>query len=333
MRRAACEKLDERQKVRPVLQTRSVEEIQSWLSKRRVGTVAGGTAGLNVLIRDSDQLEALEGLPLATVYLDYEFGRDYGPSLERVRAMGFQAGIATTRILKPGETGHLGYIKRLAPDSVLVRNLGAWQFLHTSGIPLVGDFSLNVANSLTAEWLMEKGFARLVPSYDLNRDQLFDLLDRFTPSAFEITVHQYMPSFHMEHCVFAAFLSNGTSYRDCGRPCERHTVELRDRTGACHPLKADAECRNTMFTGTAQSAAKLVPELLKRGVTSFRLEALSESSDELRTKVSAYLSLLSGDAAAQRVISQLGLVEKYGVTEGQLLNLRIYEDRKKEDRV
>jgi putative protease len=26
--------------------------------------------------------------------------------------------------------------------------------------------------------------------------------------------------FHMEHCVFCAFLSTGKDYRDCGRPCD-----------------------------------------------------------------------------------------------------------------
>ena len=46
--------------------------------------------------------------------------------------------------------------------------------------------------------------------------------------------------FHMEHCVFCTFLSNGTSYKNCGRPCERHHVQLRDRVGQLHPLLADA---------------------------------------------------------------------------------------------
>ena len=53
--------------------------------------------------------------------------------------------------------------------------------------------------------------------------------------------------FHMEHCVFAAMLSNGKDWRDCGRPCDRHEVTLRDRTGANFPLAADTGCRNTVF--------------------------------------------------------------------------------------
>jgi U32 family peptidase len=64
-----------------------------------------------------------------------------------------------------------------------------------------------------------------------------------------------MPMFHMEHCVFAAFLSNGKDWRDCGRPCDRHKVDLRDRVGAAFPVIADVGCRNTVFNSVPQSAA------------------------------------------------------------------------------
>jgi len=121
------------------------------------------------------------------------------------------------------------------------------------------------------------------PSYDLNQEQLLDLLSYVPGELLEVTVHQYMPAFHMEHCVFAAFLSNGTSFKDCGRPCEKHKVELRDGSGTLHPLKADAECRNTMFNGAAQSAARLIPTLTAKGVRNFVFEALFESTEELKT--------------------------------------------------
>ena len=58
--------------------------------------------------------------------------------------------------------------------------------------------------------------------------------------------------FHMEHCVFAATLSDGKDWRDCGRPCDHHRVELLDRVGAGFPLLADTGCRNTVFNSVAQ---------------------------------------------------------------------------------
>jgi U32 family peptidase len=286
-------------------------------------------AQLNLLVREVSSLEALSGLPLHTVYLDFEHGKDYKPSLAKVRAMGFHAGIATTRILKPAEYHNLKVIEALAPDVVLVRNLGALHFLSGKGLDLVGDFSLNVSNSLTAAYLTGKGLTRLCPSYDLNQWQLFDLIDAFGSSCLEITVHQYLPSFHMEHCVFAACLSQGSSFRDCGKPCETHKVELRDHTGAMHPLKADQECRNTMFNGKPQSAARLVPSLLAKGIGTFRIEALYEDAETLATKVREYARLVAGETTSEEVFTRMGVVEKYGVMEGQMRNANVHRDRKK----
>ena len=87
-----------------------------------------------------------------------------------------------------------------------------------------------------------------------------------------------MPLFHMEHCVFAALLSSGRDHRDCGRPCERHQVSLRDRAGLEHPLEADVGCRNTVFHASSQSAAELIPGLQRQGVRRFRIELVRESA-------------------------------------------------------
>lgn len=308
-------------------------EVQRWITQdsenRESAGSETGTALLNVLVRDVSQLNALSGLEIDTVYLDFEFGRDYQDAVRAVREMGFRAGIATTRILKPGEQAHLKQIQRIQPEVILVRNLGALHWLRESSSELVGDFSLNVSNVLTAHWFHERGLVRLTPSYDLNQVQLLDLVTASSKSSWEVTVHHYIPSFHMEHCVFAAFMSTGTSYRDCGRPCEKFRVSLRDQHGVVHPLKADAECRNTMFNGIAQSAVRLVPQLINQGIRSFRLEALFETPAELREKVLVYSDMLKARLAPERVFEKLGVVERYGVSEGQLFSIRSYKDRKK----
>ena len=332
LRREATEKLIAARLDRLAINFVEVSEASEWRKQiySNVSSHSYSDPQLHVLIRSADQLEALKDLRIGTVYLDYEFNKDYEKSLVWVREHGFKCGIATTRILKPGELGHLKYIERLRPDVVLVRNLGALHYFRERQIGIVGDFSLNVSNGLTASWFLEKGAYRLCPSYDLNQTQLFDLLNAFPANTFEITVHQYMPAFHMEHCVFAAFLSNGTSYRDCGRPCEKYRVELKDKDGVMHPLKADAECRNTMFQGKPQAAARLIPQLLSAGVPNFRLEALFETAGELRLKIDAYCKVICEGADPLTVFDRLGIVERYGVTEGQLFNDRVYRDKKKE---
>ncbi len=299
------------------------------------------TTKLNILLRTKDQVKSFISRFESGVYknyekfigdiiLDFEFGRDYAESAQIIKASGLDTTIATTRILKPLEYYNLNQLIRISPEKVLVRNLGALQYLKTnSNLKLVGDFSLNVTNSLTAKYLIEKGLSRLNLSYDLNQNQLMDLINSFDPSLLEITVHQYMPEFHMEHCVFAAFLSQGSSFRDCGKPCERHEVKLKDPYGHWHFLKADHECRNTFYQATPQSASFLVESLISQGIQSVRFEALNEMDKDLNTKILFYLRLLKREISYETLLSELKLKEVYGLGTGQLSKNDSYQDRKK----
>uniref|UniRef100_UPI003562FE2C U32 family peptidase n=1 Tax=Halobacteriovorax sp. TaxID=2020862 RepID=UPI003562FE2C len=234
-------------------------------------------------------------------------------------------------ILKPGEYHHLKLLLRIKPDYILVRNLGALQFIkeNDSKQKMIGDFSLNITNSITADYLFSKGFETLTPSYDLNRDQLLSLVQHSENKNFEVTVHQYMPSFHMEHCVYAAFLSNGKSFKDCGKPCEKHKVELHDSFGNKHFIKADSECRNTMYNATSISAPSLLKECVNFGVNYFRVEALHEDGVTIYEKVLAFSELLRGNLGPEELNAQLGIHENYGLSSGQLFKEDTYIDRKK----
>lgn len=157
-------------------------------------------------------------------------------------------------------------MERAEPDGVLIRNLGAAQYFRQSPLHRIGDFSLNVANPYSAAILKKRGnLAHLTISYDLNAEQVADLLCAAPPEWFELTLHQHMPMFHMEHCVFCTFLSNGTSYKNCGRPCERHHVQLRDRVGQLHPLLADARVPEHAVQRTRPDGSRLPPGLPPSG--------------------------------------------------------------------
>jgi putative protease len=284
---------------------------------------------ISVLVRNPDQIQALKGLPIDSVVMDFDWGVKYDEPLEQIRELGFRAGMATLRIHKPGENHYLKKILELAPDFALVRNLGALSILGDSGIPLTGDYSLNAANSLTFDWLLSHGLKTLHPSWDLNSTQLFDLLESIDGSRLELTLHQYMPAFHSEYCAFARALTTGRRFPECGKICTQHKVEILDHKGESHYLQSDAECRNTLFVGKPQSALKLYDRLRNAGVNHFRLEMLQEDADTVRKKVSIYTQAIQGKIAIDEAIRKAGVEEKYGLSEGQLFNESVWKDRKK----
>lgn len=294
----------------------------------------------NILLRSKTQLDqfitALDKYSdfdqemVGTVTLDYEFGKDYAESLNILKSNGFKTSIATTRILKPKELHHLKVIERLNPDEVLVRNLGALNFFKKIGVKIAGDFSLNVTNSISAKYLMDKGLCRITMGLDLNQWQVDDMLSNSNGNWFEVIVHQHMPEFHMEHCVFAAYLSKGSSFKDCGKPCEKHKVSLKDMYGNIHHLAADQECRNTMFKAEAQAATTQIQNWQRRGVANFRIEGLWEDGASILKKTTVFQKLLNEVVDSKEALEELGMMEKFGVSAGVLAQKDTYQDRKKQ---
>jgi putative protease len=287
---------------------------------------------LIVLVRTPEQLDAVLAwrpttLPRpALVWCEFEDLRRYRDAVGAAGAAGMRIGLAPPRVVKPGEEGFLRQVIGYQPDALLIRNLASLTLCANEAphIERVGDFALNVANEITADLLHRQGLTRLAPSYDLNWDQLAAMLGRIDPGIFEVVVHQHMPMFHMEHCVFAAFLSTGKDWRDCGRPCDHHRVELRDRVGAEFPVLADAGCRNTVFNALPQSAAEFLPRMQALGLRYFRVELLRERAAEVAPLLEGYTRVLTGDDDGRRTWRHLQALNQLGVTRGTLrVNLEL----------
>ena len=183
---------------------------------------------------------------------------------------------------------------------------------------------LNAANELTVDYLQQQGALRVTASYDLEPRTVAGPGAPRVPSIWlEVVMHQHMPMFHMEHCVFCAVLSPGTNKTNCGRPCDATWCELRDRVGMEHPLTADVGCRNTLFNGTAQSGAEAVDQLLRLGVRQFRVEFLhGEPPDQIRSCIRLYQDLIHGKVSGREVWTALRAVNRAGVTRGTLEHRR-----------
>ena len=269
---------------------------------------------LIVLCRTLDQLHATLAAGIKIIYVDFEDLRRYPEAVAAARGQA-EVWLATPRIQKAGEQGFFELIAKAQPTGVLIRNLGGLDFFRSSSLRKVGDFSLNVANPLTADLLLREGLERVTVSYDCNAAQVLDLLRAVSPADLELVIHQHLPMFHMEHCVFAAFLTTGTDHTNCGRPCDRQTLKLRDRVGVDHPIKADVGCRNTVFHARAQSGGEYIGQFVAAGARTFRIELLDEDAARTKLVIESYRQLFAGNAAG---LDQLNVVRQLGVTSGTL---------------
>jgi putative protease len=317
MRREAVDKL---QALQRGIRGRVVNDPFAALAAARVKPSEQGTPEafeLHLLVRTPEQLEAAIELTPASITLDYLDLYGLRPSVERVKASGIVVRVASPRVLKPGEARILNFLVNLQCQ-ILVRSTGILQALREKEHPfLIGDFSLNAANSLSAaEYL--KLVSRLTPTHDLNAAQVADLAVDAGPQNLEVVAYQHLPVFHTEHCVFCRFLSDGTSYKDCGRPCEKHRVELRDHAGRSHPVMADVGCRNTVFGAEAQEASAHLDLWRAAGIRHFRLEFVHESAKQVAEVVRLFRLALAGNLSALQLNRELKAAAPEGTTQGSL---------------
>ena len=273
---------------------------------------------LHLLIRTPEQLEAAIELRPASITLDYLDLYGLKPSVDRVKQAGIAVRIASPRVLKPGEERVLDFLLRL-DCPILARSAGILTALEGKAHPpLTGDFSLNAANAVTADMLLRMGLERIAPTYDLNAAQVATLAAEVGPERIEAVAYQHLPVFHTEHCVFCRFLSTGTTYKDCGRPCESHRVSVRDVTGRSHPVMADVGCRNTVFGAEAQDASPHLDAWRGAGIAHYRLEFVHETAEQVTRITRAFESYFEGRKTRQQLTQELKRMAPQGATEGSL---------------
>ena len=279
------------------------------------GSEGGSTPFLHLLVRTPEQLDSAIAERPASVTLDYLDLYGLRPSVEKVKGQGIAVRVASPRVLKPGEARILNFLTSLGCP-LLVR--GAGMIAGLKSAELIGDFSLNAANTLTASTYLDMGLERITPTYDLNARQIAALAQAVGGARLEVVAYQHLPVFHTEHCVFCRFLSAGTSYKDCGRPCEVHRVALKDHNGRAHPVMADVGCRNTVFGAEAQEASLHLADWRRAGIHHFRLEFVHESASQVAQVTKAFRKALDGTISGAQLNAELRRAAPAGVTEGSL---------------
>jgi putative protease len=315
LRRDAVDKLQALQATPP---TRTIHAV----GIRPVGQNSGlpKPTQLHLLVRNAEQLAAAIDLRPDTITLDYLDLYGLRPSVEKVKAAGLEPRVASPRILKPGESRIANFLQSL-DCPILVRSTGLLHVLPKER--LIGDFSLNTANSLTAHEYLKLGCERLTPTHDLNAAQIAKLATDIGAGHIEAVAYQHLPVFHTEHCVFCRFLSTGTTHRDCGRPCEKHLIAVRDQQGRAHPVIADVGCRNTVFGAEAQQAAAHLELWRAAGIHHFRLEFVHESAGEVRRVTTAFQSAFAGRTNYAQLANKLNQITP--TTEGSLFVPKDYQ--------
>lgn len=144
--------------------------------------------------------------------------------------------------------------------------------------PFVTDYSLNVVNADSCRILHGLGAKRVTLSYELNRKQIYDLINAYHAEnngypALEMIVYGRAPLLFTKYCPLKKM-------KQCGL-CRKKKYELRDEYGT-FPVLSHEDCSTTILNGRVLNLLDEMPQI--EGVEAFRLSFTTESADEV-TKI------------------------------------------------
>ena len=112
----------------------------------------------------------------ASITLDYLDLYGLRPSVERVQATGIEVRVASPAFSSPARRRIVEFLLRLRLSRSWCVQPACSKRLRTADHPpLIGDFSLNAANSITADLFLHLGLTRVTPTHDLNAAQVAEL--------------------------------------------------------------------------------------------------------------------------------------------------------------
>lgn len=154
--------------------------------------------------------------------------------------------------------------------------------------PFVTDYSLNVVNSVSCYELHRLGAKRVTLSYELNKQQIKDLIDSYYEAnggypALEMIVYGRAPLMFTKYCPLKKM-------NQCGI-CKTKSYEIRDEYGT-FPIISHEDCTTTILNGKILNLLDEMPSV--EGVEAFRLNFTIESPEEVAEIVKAAAKKLQG---------------------------------------
>ncbi len=224
--------------------------------------------------------------------------KEIGKAIETASQYHAKVIVMTPRITMERECSELEpFLTELAvlrPAGVMVSNLGALRLAKQfADLPVYTDYSFNVFNSATIDWLSSLRVAQSTLSLEATQEQIFAVAKNST-LPLELIVHGPLETMVMDHCVPNAVLGLSAT---AGNDAILNTTSfaLLDTAGQKHPLVIDQYGRNHILLAKDLCLFPLLSNFT--ALRSLRLECQHYTVDTVAAVTALYRQELDGIAA------------------------------------
>jgi putative protease len=170
------------------------------------------------------------------------------------------------RIQSPGQEAAF----KLIDDTdwpVLVGNPGSLRRCIDEGRKVYGDYTLNVFNRFSLDFLLEQQVAGVCISPELNLTQL----QNFGPlEKAELIVHGEIILMLSQYCMLSGVMGK---QKKCPAYCQRGSYYIKDQQGYKFPIATDADCRFYVFNSRTLCMLDKLDKIVELKPGSIRIEA------------------------------------------------------------
>lgn len=184
----------------------------------------------------------------------------------------------------------LAALAGMRADGVIIQDLAVARLIrnHFPSIPLHASTQLTIHNTPGVKMLQELGFKRAVLARELAIDEVAAIAAS-TPVEIECFVHGALCFSISGQCFFSSLLGGHSGNRGrCAQPCRR-LYSHRGKEGH-------------YFSTSDLSAIDLIPDLIRAGVKSLKIEGRMKSAEYVASVVEAYRTVLDAPESLRKEV-------------------------------
>ena len=196
----------------------------------------------------------------------------------------------------------LKYLAALGPDGILVQDFGIITMARDNfpSLKLHASTQMNVASARGVNLLSRHGFSRAVLARELSLNEIRDIRAN-TNMELEIFVHGALCISVSGLCLFSSYLGGKSANRGmCTQACRRFYTAFNGK-GLEDPDEGNG---GYYFSPADLELIEQIPDLVKAGVDSFKIEGRMKSAEYVGTVVSAYRLVMDNLDAGEEILNR-----------------------------
>jgi putative protease len=195
----------------------------------------------------------------------------------------------------PALIENLALLQELQPDGLIVQDLGLIHLArrYFPKLTLHASTLMLAHNSDCVRLLGELGCKRVVLARELTLKEIQTIAAKRGEVELEVFIHGAMCFSYSGLCLFSSYLGGKSGLRGrCVQPCRRAYTVAGAKGGGGRGREGKAEAGRYLFSMNDLNGLEVLPELIKTGISSLKIEGRLRSAHYVKNIVSAYRLML-----------------------------------------